>query len=114
MLTAKEVFTWTCKVLNPDGSGPRICAVDCGLKYNQLRCLIARDARVELVPWNHPLDPEKYDGLFLSNGPGDPKMCNDTVKQIMKVLKTDNKSRHSSSKYNFQFSESKKTKKKTI
>ena len=75
------------KIINPDGTGPRICAVDYGLKYNQLRCLIARNARVEMVPWNHPLDPEKYDGLFLSNGPGDPKMCNETVQQIKKVLK---------------------------
>ena len=75
------------KIINPDGTGPRICAIDCGLKYNQLRCLIARNARVDLVPWNHPLDPETYDGLFLSNGPGDPKMCNETVEQIKKVLK---------------------------
>ena len=75
------------KLLNPDGTGPRICAVDCGLKYNQLRCLIKRNARIEVVPWNHPLDPTRYDGLFLSNGPGDPKMCNETVKQIQKVLR---------------------------
>ena len=39
------------------------------------------------MPWNHPINPENYDGLFLSNGPGDPKMCNETVQQIKKVLR---------------------------
>lgn len=46
-------------------------AVDCGLKYNQLRCLIKRKACVTLVPWDHQLDPTQYDGLFISNGPGE-------------------------------------------
>jgi len=64
--TAKE-FT-----INPGGQ-PRIRAVDCGLKYNQLRCLARRGARVDVVPWDTPLDDiGHYDGLFLSNGPGDP------------------------------------------
>ncbi|XP_034240119.1 CAD protein [Thrips palmi] len=70
---------------NPTGS-PRICAVDCGLKYNQLRCFLKRGARVDMVPWNHPLDPSQFDGLFLSNGPGDPAMCSVTVENIKKLL----------------------------
>lgn len=70
---------------NPNGF-PRICAVDCGLKINQLRCFIKRGARVDLVPWNWPLDVQEYDGLFLSNGPGDPQMCRQTVANIQKVL----------------------------
>ena len=52
------------------GGAPYICAIDCGLKYNQLRCLLSRGARVDLVPWNQPLDSNKYDGFFVSNGPG--------------------------------------------
>lgn len=70
---------------NPSGS-PRICAVDCGLKYNQLRCLLKRGVRVDLVPWNHPLDPAHFDGLFLSNGPGDPAMSSVTVENVRKIL----------------------------
>lgn len=70
---------------NPSGS-PRICAVDCGLKYNQLRCLLKRGVRVDMVPWNYPLDPAQYDGLFLSNGPGDPVMCSSTVENLKKLL----------------------------
>lgn len=39
-----------------------------------------------MVPWNHPLNPAEYDGLFLSNGPGDPVMCEDTIANIKKVV----------------------------
>lgn len=70
---------------NPKGS-PRICAVDCGLKLNQIRCFMKRGARVDVVPWDHPLNPEDCDGLFLSNGPGDPVMCQKTVKNIQNFL----------------------------
>lgn len=65
--------------------------VDCGLKYNQVRCLVKRGARVEIVPWDHPLDQSEYDGLFLSNGPGDPQVCDKTVKNIQHVLKSSGK-----------------------
>lgn len=42
-------------MFNPSGS-VRITAVDCGIKYNQIRCLCQRGARVTVVPWDHPLD----------------------------------------------------------
>jgi anthranilate/para-aminobenzoate synthase component II len=56
------------------------------MKYNQIRCLVNRGARVDVVPWNHPLDDSEYDGLFLSNGPGDPEMAIETVTNLKKVL----------------------------
>lgn len=65
---------------------PRICVVDCGLKYNQLRCFLRRGARLDVVAWNHALNPDEFDGLFLSNGPGDPAVCSDTVSNIRKVM----------------------------
>ncbi|KAK4875623.1 hypothetical protein RN001_012045 [Aquatica leii] len=65
---------------------PRICAIDCGLKYNQIRCLLRRGARVDIVPWNHELNINAYDGLFLSNGPGDPVMCKTTINNITRML----------------------------
>ena len=33
----------------------KIVAIDCGLKYNQIRCLVERGAFVTVVPWNHNL-----------------------------------------------------------
>lgn len=60
--------------------------IDCGLKYNQLRCFLKRGARVDVVPWNYDLNTIEYHGLFLSNGPGDPSMCQITIENIRKVL----------------------------
>lgn len=55
-----------------------------------VRCLLTRGASVTLVPWNHDLVAElnskHYDGLFISNGPGDPVMASDTVKNLKRVL----------------------------
>lgn len=80
-----EVSTKASVIYNPAGE-PRICVVDCGLKLNQIRCLIKRGARVNVVPWNHPLNDQDYDGLFLSNGPGDPVVCQETVKHIREII----------------------------
>lgn len=62
------------RVYNPDGE-VKVLVVDLGLKNNQLRCLLKRQACVTVVPWDHPLDPTQYDGLFLSNGPGEFSWC---------------------------------------
>lgn len=72
-------------IYNPNGKYT-ILAIDCGLKYNQIRCLVSRNAKVVLAPWDYPLIPEEYDGLFISNGPGDPKMCEKTVENLKSVL----------------------------
>ena len=42
-------------VYNPGGD-IKITALDCGIKYNQIRCLCERGAEVKVIPWNHPLD----------------------------------------------------------
>jgi len=63
--------------------------VDVGLKYNQLRCLVARGVEVQVVPWNYDISSlagETYDGLFISNGPGDPAKMAETVENIRKTM----------------------------
>ncbi|MFC2119154.1 glutamine-hydrolyzing carbamoyl-phosphate synthase small subunit [Bacteroidota bacterium] len=67
----------------------RICLIDCGVKYNIIRCLLKRDTTVIRVPWNHNISEEDYDGLFISNGPGDPKHCVETIENIKNALKED-------------------------
>jgi len=67
----------------------RVLCVDVGLKYNQLRCLVTRGVEVEVVPWDYDfpqLAGKEYDGLFISNGPGDPAMMQQTVKNIQKTM----------------------------
>lgn len=72
------------------GDGPyRVVVVDCGVKYNILRCLLRRGATVIRVPWDYDFSVEDYDGLFLSNGPGDPSQCGETIKHIAAALKED-------------------------
>jgi len=41
---------------------------------------------VQVVPWNAPFESLKFDGLFISNGPGDPSDCGPTVGHLTKVL----------------------------
>ncbi|XP_036406499.1 CAD protein isoform X1 [Megalops cyprinoides] len=84
----KEVSMKEPQVFNPSGS-VRITAVDCGIKYNQIRCLCQRGARVTVVPWDYPLDSKDFDGLFISNGPGDPQFCKETIDNIRKVVCAD-------------------------
>ncbi|XP_054035804.1 CAD protein isoform X1 [Dryobates pubescens] len=81
----QEVSLKTPRVFNPGGS-LRITAIDCGLKHNQVRCLCERGAAVTVVPWDHPLDTTDFDGLFISNGPGDPQLCQATVSSLRRVL----------------------------
>lgn len=64
---------WRCRTANARYS---IVAIDCGIKHNIIRSLAARGCDVTVVPHDTPagavlaLEP---DGLFLSNGPGDPQ-----------------------------------------
>ncbi len=59
-----------------EGNKFKVLAVDCGIKANIIRSIVQRDCELTLVPWDTPLLPlmDKYDGLFLSNGPGDPSV----------------------------------------
>uniref|UniRef100_T1JFX5 Uncharacterized protein n=1 Tax=Strigamia maritima TaxID=126957 RepID=T1JFX5_STRMM len=80
-----EVSRTDVKEYNANGK-PRITLIDCGLKYNQIRCLIDRGAAVRVVPWNHRVNAADYDGLFISNGPGNPIKCMDTVETVAAAL----------------------------
>ena len=62
------------------GEGEKlIIAIDCGMKENILRCLLQHPIRIKRVPHNYDFTKEDYDGVFISNGPGDPMQCQDTV-----------------------------------
>ncbi|TSC62733.1 MAG: carbamoyl phosphate synthase small subunit [Parcubacteria group bacterium Athens0416_74] len=70
------------------GSGPlRILTVDCGMKENIVRALTRPETTVIRVPWNYDFARERYDAIVLSNGPGDPEMCDATVVNIRKAMK---------------------------
>lgn len=69
------------------GEGEKeIIVVDCGIKENILRCLLKYPVRIKRVPHDYDYSEEKFDGIFISNGPGDPKHCTDTIRILQKAL----------------------------
>jgi carbamoyl-phosphate synthase small subunit len=64
----------------------RIMLVDCGIKNNIIRCLLERDTTLVRVPYDYDFNQDPWDGLFLSNGPGDPKINAATIANLRKAL----------------------------
>jgi carbamoyl-phosphate synthase small subunit len=73
-------------VMYRGGGAGRVALVDLGTKHNIIRSLLRRKLEVLRVPWNHDWSNEDVEGVVLSNGPGDPKMCVDTVRVIRKAM----------------------------
>lgn len=72
----------------------RLVLVDFGMKNNQIRCFLKRGAQVLVVPWDYDFNavPEsEFDGLFLSNGPGDPQQLLPVVERIKLFLERKSK-----------------------
>ena len=67
----------------------KILLIDCGVKYNIIRHLLERDTTVIRVPWDYDYHQEEFDGLFISNGPGDPKQCDVTINNLRKSFDKD-------------------------
>ena len=66
-----------------------VVAIDCGMKMNIVRSLNKRGCKVTVVPWNTSADNIKKlnpDGIFISNGPGDPTDVPQTVDTIKKLI----------------------------
>jgi carbamoyl-phosphate synthase small subunit len=77
----------TKKVLEFGSGDKTVIVVDCGMKTNQLRNLLARGLKVKVVPWDYDfVSDNSWDGLFISNGPGDPTMCTATISNLRKVI----------------------------
>ncbi|KAM9981559.1 hypothetical protein ACTFIY_003861 [Dictyostelium cf. discoideum] len=68
----------------------KVIVLDCGIKNNQIRCLLNRGVDLKVVPWDYDVVANEsindYDGVFISNGPGDPSLCGKAIENIRKVL----------------------------
>jgi carbamoyl-phosphate synthase small subunit len=72
------------------GSGKhKILMIDCGVKNNIIRYFLEKNSTVIRVPWDYNFFDEDYDGLFISNGPGNPEMCTETIKNLSLALQQD-------------------------
>jgi len=85
-VTSEKHYNWNKKGKH------RVIVIDCGVKYNILRELAARECRVKVVPARTTAGEIlkfKPDGLLISNGPGDPEgvpYVVETVKQLLGKL----------------------------
>ncbi len=82
-----QVAKVSCKEVITYGNGKeKVVLVDCGVKNNIIRCLLKRNVTVIRVPWDYDFNTIDYDGLFISNGPGNPAHCQITVDHIRKAM----------------------------
>lgn len=66
-----------------------VAVIDCGVKENILRSLVSRGAAVTVFPYDYPIHKianNNFDGVFISNGPGDPTHCSTTVYNLQKLM----------------------------
>ena len=103
-VTTDKTYQWDQSVWDLETNAPEvmssedtarreynIVAYDYGVKRNILRMLVARGCKVTVVPAKTPADEVlamKPDGIFLSNGPGDPEPCDYAISAIQSILET--------------------------
>jgi carbamoyl-phosphate synthase small subunit len=78
------------KTVEVYGDGKKsIVLIDCGDKENIIRSFVKRNVKVQVVPWDfNPIkEGLKFDGVMISNGPGDPKLAKATIGNIKELLK---------------------------
>lgn len=80
IVSCKEVIDYGAPAGAP--AAKKVVLVDCGVKNNILRCLLSRHIHLVRVPWNYDFNTMDYDGLFISNGPGNPDLCQVAVDHI--------------------------------
>ena len=67
-VSIKKITTHT-----PKKKKKTVCLLDCGVKNNIIRCFLKRNIEVIQCPWDTDISKLTFDGLFISNGPGDPR-----------------------------------------
>ena len=99
-VTCTEISQWTQSTWQLDGYQEqtpdqvkyKVVAYDFGVKHNILRILASKGCEIHLVPAQTPASEVlamKPDGVFLSNGPGDPEPCDYAVQAIQAFLEQD-------------------------
>jgi len=82
----------SCKetIVYGKGNPIKLLTVDCGIKNNIIRNLVKRGVELHRVPYDFPVSKHanEYDGLFLSNGPGDPVMAGNAISELRQVLES--------------------------
>jgi carbamoyl-phosphate synthase small subunit len=96
-VTTEQSYLWNQGLSFPKNQGKtkkeltnlQVIAYDFGVKHNILRLLVDRGCKVTIVPAQTPASEvlkQKPDGVFLSNGPGDPEPCGYAIESIKEIL----------------------------
>jgi carbamoyl-phosphate synthase small subunit len=99
-VTTAETYQWSESVWDLETNQPadaaetrfHVVAYDYGVKRNILRMLVERGCKVTVVPAKTPAADVlamQPDGVFLSNGPGDPEPCDYAIEAIRQILETE-------------------------
>ncbi len=72
----------TKEILNFEKGKKRIAIVDCGIKNNIVQAFLRRDISVIQVPYDYDFTKLDVDGYVISNGPGDPSVCKNTINNV--------------------------------
>ena len=85
-----QVEKVSLRTLQTYGEGDKtVLLVDMGCKNNIVRSLVNRGLKVKRVPWDYDFLGEQFDGILISNGPGDPEYAKQTIERIQVMLDKD-------------------------
>lgn len=86
----QKVSTKAPFVVESPNASFHIGLIDCGVKENILRSLVSRGASVTVFPYNYPIHKvaNNLDGVFISNGPGDPTHCMESIYNLDRLMAT--------------------------
>jgi carbamoyl-phosphate synthase small subunit len=87
-----EVSTKKVQTFSPPTPKGKVVVLDCGIKLNILRNFLARELEIILVPYNYDYErimSYRPNGVFISNGPGDPGMCINAINVCKKLIQND-------------------------
>ncbi len=77
----------SCNEIIKYGSGnKRVVLVDCGVKNSIIRWILDKGVEITRVPWDYNFNELEYDGVVISNGPGDPDLCETTSRHIQAAM----------------------------
>lgn len=83
-----EEVSRTYETVYNAGQQYTIIIIDCGIKNNIIRKFLSyTDITLKVVPHNYSIKINECDGLFISNGPGDPQLCQETISNIQNFIK---------------------------
>lgn len=88
----KEVTTPEVEIMEPKPKKrAHVVVIDCGCKRSIITSLLKRRIRVTRVPYDHDPTGMDYDGIMISNGPGDPKILKKTIRNVARSMRSDAK-----------------------